>query len=87
MGTKPSRARRKAMEAQCAYLQNRNDAGCPCEDVVDCRVPDSLLLAECGLRYLDYGRRLEGLRQRVAERLKLDQERRDRVRRAKGEKA
>ena len=67
------------MEAQCAYLQNSNDAGRPCEDVVDCRVPDGLLLAECAQRYLDFGQRLELLRQRVAERLKLDQERRERM--------
>ena len=79
MTEQPSRARRKAMEAQCAYLQNSNDAGCPCEDVVDCRVPDSLLLAECAQRYLDFGSRLELLRQRVAERIKLDQERRERM--------
>ena len=61
---KPSRYRLKAMERQCVY---RMGDGCPCDNQIDCRIPDALLIAEIGLQLLDYQRRFEVLRKRWAE--------------------
>ena len=58
--------RHKAMERQCKY---RMGDGCPCDDVIDCVIPDGLLVAEQALRVQNFKTRLENLRKRYADEL------------------
>lgn len=48
--------RLRAMERQCVY---RMGDGCPCENQIDCRIPDALLIAEIALQLIDYQKRFE----------------------------
>lgn len=59
-----NKQRLKAMERQCKY---RMGDGCPCDDFIDCRIPDGLLLAEQAVRVHCFKARLENLRKRFAE--------------------
>jgi hypothetical protein len=56
--------RLRAMERQCVH---RMGDGCPCENIIDCRIPDALLIADIGLQLIDYRQRFELLRKRWAE--------------------
>lgn len=61
MGDPPSKPRRRAMERGCRY---RMGDQCPCEDVIDCHCPDSILIAEQAKRVADLKRRFSGLMER-----------------------
>lgn len=58
-----SKARLRAMERQCVY---RMGDGCPCEHIIDCVIPDGMLIADIALQWLDWQRRFEALRARWA---------------------